>query len=247
MLDTDNGNRKKPELILSEGEQRIVALAAFFADATGRNELSPIIIDDPISSLDCNYEERAIKKIVELAKVRQVILFTHRISVLVGLRECCKNNNVNLFENHIRSTSNGKGMPDIKDAYHGKIRTQLENLRLIVQATSKIEEDSYEYRASVSRISQQLRICVERSVEEVLLMRMVQRFDRRIMTNNKVTKLTQISDEDCNMIDTMMTKYSFTEHLQPADSATLEMDLEEVEGDIASFIAWIREYEKKMN
>lgn len=138
-------------------------------------------------------------------------------------------------------------MPDIKDAYHGKIRTQLENLRLIVQATSKMEEDSYEYRASVSRISQQLRICVERSVEEVLLMRMVQRFDRRIMTNNKVTKLTQITDEDCNMIDTMMTKYSFTEHSQPADSATLEMDLEEVEGDIASFIAWIREYEKKMN
>ena len=39
VLDTDNGNRKKPELILSEGEQRIVALAAFFADATGRNEL----------------------------------------------------------------------------------------------------------------------------------------------------------------------------------------------------------------
>ncbi len=247
VLDTDNGNRKKPELILSEGEQRIVALAAFFADATGRNELSPIIIDDPISSLDCNYEERAIKRIVELAKVRQVILFTHRISVLVGLRECCKNNNVNLFENHIRSTSNGKGMPDIKDAYHGKIRTQLENLRLIVQATAKMEEDSYEYRASVSRISQQLRICVERSVEEVLLMRMVQRFDRRIMTNNKVTKLTQITDEDCNMIDTMMTKYSFTEHSQPADSATLEMDLEEVEGDIAGFITWIKEYEKKMN
>ena len=48
--------------MLSEGEQRIVALAAFFADATGRNEQTPIIIDDPISSLDYNYEEQYCQK-----------------------------------------------------------------------------------------------------------------------------------------------------------------------------------------
>lgn len=77
VLDTEDKARKHPQDILSEGEQRIVALAAFFADATGRDELTPIVIDDPISSLDYNYEESATKRIVELAKNRQVIVFTH--------------------------------------------------------------------------------------------------------------------------------------------------------------------------
>lgn len=247
VLDTDNDNRKKPELILSEGEQRIVSLATFFADATGRSELSPIIIDDPISSLDCNYESKAINRIVELAKTRQVILFTHRISVLVGLRECCKDKNVDLFENHIRSTSKGKGMLDIKDAYHGKVKTQLGSLRDMLPEILEMDKDSFEYRAGISRICQQLRICVERSVEEILLMRIVQRFERKIMTQNKVTKLSKITDEDCRIIDEMMTKYSFTEHSQPLDSAILEIDIQEIEEDITRFIEWIKQYDKKMN
>ena len=128
-IDTGDGKRYKLEDILSEGEQRIVALAAFFADATGRDELTPIIIDDPISSLDLNYEDSATKRIVELAKERQVIVFTHRISLLVGISEACEVNSVAMKEVHIRSAMKGKGIPDFEDVYHGNVKAQLNGLK----------------------------------------------------------------------------------------------------------------------
>ena len=244
-LDVEDGKKYKLEDILSEGEQRIIALAAFFADATGREERTPIIIDDPISSLDLNYEESATKRIVEIAKSRQVIVFTHRISLLVGMSEVCKAKGVPMNEIHIRSTARGKGLPDFKDLYHGKLGAQLNGLKERVHEAKKKDIDSEEYADCIGRICQQFRICVERSVEDVLLLGMVRRFDRRIMTNNKVMKLTAITEEDCKIIDDMMGKYSFSEHSQPADSLVLQYSIDEIEQDISSFSQWIAQYNKR--
>lgn len=245
VLDTEDKLRKRPEDVLSEGEQRIVALAAFFADATGRKERTPIIIDDPISSLDYNYEDAATKRIVELAKNRQVIVFTHRISLLVGLGDTCKLEGVPFSERYIRGTNSGKGIPDFEDKYHGNITTQLKGLVKRIREVQKMDPYSREYLDACSRISQQLRICVERSVEDVLFQQMVKRFSRRIMTG-KLMKMDRIDANDCVMIDSMMTKYSYEEHSQPDDSPCIEIDLEETVSDINRFIAWIKDYTKKM-
>ncbi len=246
-IDTESGKKCKPEDILSEGEQRIVALAAFFADATGREEHTPIIIDDPISSLDLNFEESATNRIVEIAKTRQVIVFTHRISLLVGISEACEANNVPLMETHIRSAVKGKGVPDFADTYHGKVKTQLGELKNKLIQAKKMDADSEEYRDCIGRICQQFRICVERSVEDVLLLGIVRRFHRNIRTNNMVTKLTAIEENDCRIVDAMMTKYSFIEHSQPSDTLPLQFSVDEIETDINAFISWIVEYNKKQN
>lgn len=246
VLDTTDKLRKSPEDVLSEGEQRIVALAAFFADATGRKEQTPIIIDDPISSLDFNYEEAATKRIVELAKERQVIVFTHRISLLVGLDEACERIGIPFTDLYIRGTNNGKGVPDFADAYHGKVDKQLNGLIERIQEIQKLDPYSREYQDACSRVSQQLRICVERSVEDILLQKMVKRFSRRIMTG-QLMKLDRITSNDCAIIDSMMTKYSYNEHSQPEDSPCSDIDLVETISDIKSFIGWIKTYNKKMN
>ena len=246
VLDSADKLRKNPEEILSEGEQRIVSLAAFFADATGRDEQTPIIIDDPISSLDYNYEEAATKRIVELARNRQVIVFTHRISLLVGLGEVCEKTGIPFTDLYIRGTNLGKGVPDFADAYHGKVDKQLNGLINRIAEIKKMDPFSREYQDACSRVSQQLRICVERSVEDILLQQMVKRFSRRIMTG-KLMKLDQITSEDCAMIDSMMTKYSFNEHSQPEDSPLIQMDLDETVSDIKEFVSWIKLYNKKMN
>lgn len=80
-----------PDVVLSEGETRIVALAAFLADTTGSNQLAPFIFDDPISSLDQDFEERVVTRLVELAKTRQVIIFTHRLSLIALVEAVIKN------------------------------------------------------------------------------------------------------------------------------------------------------------
>ena len=60
-------------------------------------------------------------------------------------------------------------------------------------------------------------------------------------------KLDRITSEDCKMIDSMMTKYSFNEHSQPEDSPLIQMDLDETLADINAFVVWIKNYNKKMS
>lgn len=246
-IDTDSGIKCKPEDILSEGEQRIVALAAFFADATGRECKTPLIIDDPISSLDLLYEEKATREIVRLATERQVIVFTHRISLLVGMKEACKNAGIPFSDHYIRSTKKGNGLPDFEDEYTGDLKAQLNGLKNVVRNIEGRDPDSREYNDAIWRACQTFRKCVERSVEDVLLLGMVHRFDRRIMTNGKVLKLTRLSVNDVKIIDDMMTKYSFTEHSQPIDSPPVQIDTSELKSDIQSVLDWIKSYNRKMN
>lgn len=66
------------------------------------------------------------------------------------------------------------------------------------------------------------------------------------MTNGKVEKLTRITDDDCS-VNAMMTKYSFTEHSQPADSPQIEIGVEELNVDIGAYIKWISDFNKKRN
>jgi hypothetical protein len=65
--------------ILSEGEQKAIALADFIAEASLRRRASPIVFDDPVTSLDYKRLQYVVSRLVELSKNRQVIIFTHNI------------------------------------------------------------------------------------------------------------------------------------------------------------------------
>jgi len=72
--------------ILSEGEHRCVALAAFLGELSTANNRSSVIFDDPVSSLDHNYREAfAVRLAKEAASGRQVVVFTHDIPFLMML------------------------------------------------------------------------------------------------------------------------------------------------------------------
>jgi hypothetical protein len=63
----------------------------------------------------------------------------------------------------------------------------------------------------------------------------------------KLMRLDRITSDDCAMIDSMMTKYSYNEHSQPEDSPLIKMDLDDTISDIQKFVSWIKEYNKKMD
>ena len=65
--------------ILSEGEQKVIALADFIAEATLRRSPTPIVLDDPVTSLDYKRLQYVVDRLVELSETRQVIVFTHNI------------------------------------------------------------------------------------------------------------------------------------------------------------------------
>lgn len=71
--------KHKPSKVLSEGEQKVLALADFLAEARLAGITAPVIFDDPVSSLDHRRINEVAQRIARLADENQVIVFTHDI------------------------------------------------------------------------------------------------------------------------------------------------------------------------
>jgi hypothetical protein len=68
----------RPSDVLSEGEQKVIGLADFLAEASLKPP-APVIFDDPINSLDYKRMAEVVNRILALSDSRQVIVFTHNI------------------------------------------------------------------------------------------------------------------------------------------------------------------------
>jgi energy-coupling factor transporter ATP-binding protein EcfA2 len=77
-----NINRHSLADILSEGEQKAISLAEFLTELQLDNTKAPVIFDDPVNSLDHRIIDEVVKRLIELSKQRQVIVFTHSILLL---------------------------------------------------------------------------------------------------------------------------------------------------------------------
>ncbi len=71
--------KHRPSTVLSKGEQRVIALADFLAEALMRPAAAPLIFDDPISGLDRSHARLVAGRLAELCLQRQVIVFTHDV------------------------------------------------------------------------------------------------------------------------------------------------------------------------
>lgn len=238
-------NQLPIETILSEGERRIVTLAAFLADVAEKPYKAPFVFDDPISSLDQIWEEKTIERLVELSQTRQVIIFTHRLSMLGMLTE--KANKISTI--HIRQEHWGAGEAGEIPLYGKKPEAALKDLKnnRIAKARKIHElEGQEEYYPLAKSICSDLRILTERIVEFVFLADVIQRHRRAVNTQGKIHKLAHITQEDCSLIEEIMTKYSCYEHSQSLEAPTEIPNPNELESDIDRILDWHAEFSKRV-
>ena len=69
-----------------------------------------ILFDDPVSSFDYKWRESVARRLVDEAKKRQVIVFTHDIVFLHRLREYGEQENVEMLDQHVRQLGIGAGV-----------------------------------------------------------------------------------------------------------------------------------------
>ncbi|WP_277639713.1 AAA family ATPase [Bacteroides graminisolvens] len=239
-------NGYKPSDILSEGEHRIIALSAFFADVIGGNNTNPFIFDDPISSLDQQYEEKIVERLVELSKTRQVIVFTHRLSLLGQLNEKCSSNEIQIVG--IRNEHWGAGEIGDTPLFAKKTEAVLKNIKNDRIAKAKKifnESGSEEYYPYGKALCSDIRILVERIVEIDFLADVIQRYRRAVNTMGKVEKLAKIKKEDCDLINDFMTRYSCYEHSQPSESPVEIPQPVALEKDIDKLLIWLTEFNNR--
>lgn len=246
------------EAVLSEGETRIVALAAFLADISGQDHGSPFIFDDPISSLDQDFEEKVVERLIQLSKTRQVIIFTHRLSLMAILESEVKklkdkadlahvDADVSLHIQSVCSFGKNSGIVhevnirDVKPkAAINRMKEQVRQLRKLYDA---VDVKGYDERAN--GICSDLRILVERCVECVLLNEVLVRFRRSLQTQGRIGQLAKITVDDCGMIDDLMTRYSVFEHSQSDELPATRPEIEDIESDINKLAEWMDEFSNR--
>jgi len=236
-----NARSGAPRDVLSEGEHRVVSLAAFLADVTGKQQPSPFVFDDPVSSLDQDFEESVVHRLVHLAADRQVIVFTHRISLLVLLQECCKREGREFKVVCIRSEPWGTGEPGDSPLFAKKPDKALNALlnEHLARARKVYEEEGQAAYAPLAKsICSDFRILLERMIEYELLADVVQRFRRAITTQGKLDKLARITAEDCKFFEDLMTKYSRYEHSQPNEAPVAPPTPDELKTDMEALQDW---------
>ena len=102
-----------------------------------------------------------------------------------------------------------------------------------------MDELSEEYSREKHYICQQFRNCVEKSVEEFLIGEVVMRFRKDVQTK-RIKYLPTITQEDCDTIDSMMTKYSAYDHSMSSETPLVEFDISEIEEDMNQFSQWLK-------
>jgi ABC-type uncharacterized transport system ATPase subunit len=191
---------KKPADILSEGEQRAIALGSFLAEINVHGGSGGVIFDDPVSSLDHKRRERVARRLVQEGTKRQVIVFTHDLYFLNLLKEEGEKSGVTVFTQSLTRRPEGFGVTDSGLPFEGmNTKARVGFLRNKQQAIKTLHTsgDELAHRRQTAEVYQQLRIAWERAVEEVLFGNVVLRFRKGIETN----RLADVSVEDpdgCN-------------------------------------------------
>ena len=236
-----SGNKRSLPVdnILSEGEFRIISIAAFLADVEGHTDNSTFIFDDPISSLDQDYEEKVAERLVELSKTRQVIVFTHRLSLMALLDEALKKKGLQQNIIGLYNEPWGTGEPGPPPIHTQKTKAAINTIISKIPEGTKILEDqgTEQYSWWAKGICSNIRITLEKVIECDLLADVVQRFRRPVTTQGKLHKVARVESADCELIDQLMTKYSRYEHSQPNEAPVpmplpddLKTDLDRLKG-----------------
>jgi hypothetical protein len=229
-----------PAAILSEGEQRAIAIASFLAEIQLGKGHGGVVFDDPVSSLDHRRRWEVAQRFVEESLVRQVIVFTHDIYFLCILEQKARELNAQLTTNYIRRTAAGFGAHSDELPFDilgtkgrvGRLRQMLQDVR---KAHKAGEEDSH--RALTAQAYGDLRLAWERCVEEVLFNGTIQRFGEGVATQR--LKEVAVSDDDYRAIDAGMTKSSKFEHDAAMRVGRLPVPHpDELSGDIEKLEIW---------
>lgn len=174
-----------PGKVLSEGEQRAISIANFLTEVSMDARNIGIVLDDPVCSLDHKRRSLIVKRLIEEAQIRQVVIFTHEITFFMELKTEAERNGVMFEQETIRKICDQPGdistlIPwqgmNVKDRT-GKLKNDLQK---IVSVFNSGDMDTYYYKAK--EWCELLRESWERAVEEILFNDAIQRYNPCVQT-----------------------------------------------------------------
>jgi len=200
----------RPSGVLSEGEQRVVAISSFLAELATGASTSPIIFDDPVSSLDHLFRDKVAARLVREAKTRQVVIFTHDIVMLLAIERECAEQGVARLVHTVRRTAAGPGECPQTPSRPWHACNTGDRIGFLKNASAQFKKVSVAspdaYVAAGKECYGKLRETWERAIEEHVLQDVIQRFRPSVETQ-RLSKVV-IDPADYTAIERGMKKCS---------------------------------------
>ncbi|MGC4244783.1 MAG: AAA family ATPase, partial [Herbaspirillum sp.] len=237
-----------PSEILSEGEQRAIAIASFLAEMRVSKRRGGIIFDDPMSSLDHRRRERIARRLVEEASSRQVIVFTHDIFFLCLLSEEAAGRDVNMLTQSLIRQPIGFGVTKPELPFEGQKTSQrVGALRTMLVDAVRFQKtgDEEGYRQKAFEAYVMLRMAWEYAVEEVLFRNVVLRFRKGVSTQR--LSQVEVEDSDYDEIEAGMTRCSNYAHARAFLSGASIPDADDLSREIEALESWRKKVETRAN
>jgi len=220
----------KPNEVLSEGEQKALALADFLAEVTSVPASSPVVFDDPITSMDYRRIHEVCDRIIALAADHQIIVFTHNIWFAAELLSKADKKKLKYFD--IRLEGGDAGV--VTAASHPRVDTIAQVSARVKKMIDGAEKQEGEIKAAlVEKGYEELRGLSEIVVEHEMLKGVVQRYAPNVM----MTKLDQINvgklQESMAAIVPVFEKCCryVASHSQPLETQGIRPTLDELKAD----------------
>ena len=188
--------KTKVHLVLSEGEQTCVALAAFLTELATATHKSALIFDDPVTSLDHRWRRKVAQRLVEEARERQIIVFTHDLVFVNDLNDSAYRQNTPTKLASLSRGPDGTGI--VSDGLpwdHAGVKSRVDRLEKEQRSAKALYDanDEDAYRAAAIRLYGFLRATWERALEEIVFAGVLIRHRDYIDTKNlkKVSVLVE--------------------------------------------------------
>lgn len=239
---------KDPSSILSEGEQKVIALADFLAETKITKINRGIIFDDPVTSLDHKRKEKIAARLVEESAKKQVIIFSHDIVFIKYL------------ENFAKSKYNGE---KFKMAVHTLVSSCKESVGIVELENTPLKDSTYtnshipkQYHIRAKKEADRsfaqnlirsgysaLRSCYEGIVVTKLLASTVQRYDTLVRVQN-IRNVKFNNDLYERIAKNHSVLHDLIEGHLPVDELNQFLTCEKLEKEITEFDNILNEIEK---
>jgi len=213
MLLEGAGLKAKISQVLSEGEQRVIAIAGFLAELGIAGHTNPIVLDDPVSSLDHDFTQRIAARLVREGLQRQVIIFSHDIAFLMELQDAAVDlgkagTPVHVAVQTVRRQGSDAGVGTAGLPWHAqKVSDRIQSLEAILCSIESLHASNTDkYNEEAARLYGLLREAWEACIEDDLLYAVVCRYRNSV----KTMQLDQVTveDSDVHTIDRHMSRCS---------------------------------------
>lgn len=243
---TDSGTTftKNVSEILSEGEQRALSLSVFLTEIAMTEGSGPIVLDDPVSSLDRERSIKVAERLANEARARQVIVFTHDLIFFNDLCGAAEAKNVSitpyaLFANKVEA---GKLDPAGVTWKGLAVKKRLERIETAFLTTKALYVTSpADYEFGLKGLYGRLRDTYERIVEECIFNQVVTRGADRVETLK--LRYVHLSDLLAERFHSGMTRANTYSHDNPASETVSVPEPSQFEDDFADLEALVSDLE----